>query len=166
MGKRKWTDDHFSNRLKTEREQRGWSQAEMAKMLRDNGIEPMHWTTVAKIEKGTRSVRIDEAAGIADLFGTSVDVMLGRGAKQRVDLIHTLSAVVDTAYRSATQVHRIRTALGDRVTDLSALDDLPARDALVAGCERARALLMSADDEFTALGAAGRKIVNKELKAR
>ena len=59
----------------------------------------------------------------------------------------------------------MRTALGDRITDLSALDDLPAHDTLVAGCERARALLMSADDELTTLGAA-RKIVNKELRAR
>jgi hypothetical protein len=38
----------------------------MATMLSDKGI-PMHWTTIAKIEKNDRSVRIDEAAGIADL---------------------------------------------------------------------------------------------------
>jgi hypothetical protein len=36
----------------------------MATMLSDKGI-PMHWTTIAKIEKNDRSVRIDEAAGIA-----------------------------------------------------------------------------------------------------
>jgi ribosome-binding protein aMBF1 (putative translation factor) len=76
-GKRKWTEDHFAKRLRAEREHRGWSQAEMAKMLSDRGI-PMDWTTIAKVEKNDRSVRIDEAAGIADLFGTSVDELLGR----------------------------------------------------------------------------------------
>jgi len=38
----------------------------------------MHWTTIAKIEKGERSVRIDEAAGIAELIETSVDALPGR----------------------------------------------------------------------------------------
>ena len=37
-------------------------------MFSDRGI-PMDWTTIAKVEKNDRSVRIDEAAGISDLFG-------------------------------------------------------------------------------------------------
>ena len=60
MGNRKWTDDYFSKRLRAEREQRGWSQADMAKRLSAKDI-PMHWTTIAKIEAGDRSVRIVEA---------------------------------------------------------------------------------------------------------
>jgi len=158
-------DDYFRKQVRDERKSRGWTQAEMAKMLSEKGL-PMHWTTIAKIEKGPRSVGIDEAAGIADLFGISVDALLGRRVRTRSDRIHALNAVVDTAYRSSTQVHQIRTALADRITDLSALDDLPARDTLVAGCERARALLMSADDELSALGGVARRIVNEELKAR
>jgi hypothetical protein len=136
----------------------------MAKLLSDKGIQA-HPTTVAKIEAGDRAAKIDEVAVVADLFGVSLDTLLGRRAKPRSDLVYTLTAVVDTAYRSSTQVQQIRTALADRIADLSALDDLPARDALVAGCKRARALLMSADDELTALGLA-RKIVGEELKAR
>jgi transcriptional regulator with XRE-family HTH domain len=66
MGKRKWTEDYFSKRLRAERERRKWTQTELADQLDAKGI-PMHWTTIAKIEKGDRSVRIDEAAGIADL---------------------------------------------------------------------------------------------------
>jgi hypothetical protein len=38
----------------------------------------MHPTTVAKIEAGDRSVRINEAVGIADLFEVSLDSLLGR----------------------------------------------------------------------------------------
>ena len=38
----------------------------------------MHATTIAKIEAGSRSVRINEAVGIADLFEVSLDTLLGR----------------------------------------------------------------------------------------
>jgi transcriptional regulator with XRE-family HTH domain len=78
MGSDKWTDRRFGKRVKNERDHRGWSQAEMAKMLSDNGIQPMHPTTIAKIEMGMRSVRINEAVGIANLFATSLDELLDR----------------------------------------------------------------------------------------
>ena len=78
MGSDKWTDRCFGKRVKKERDHRGWSQAEMAKMLSDNGIQPMHPTTIAKIEMGMRSVRINEAVGIANLFATSLDELLDR----------------------------------------------------------------------------------------
>ena len=56
-------------------------QRELADKLADKGIN-MHWTTIAKIEKGgERSVRIDEAAAFADVFGVSVDHLLGRRAR-------------------------------------------------------------------------------------
>lgn len=83
MGRRERTETYFREKLKTERESRGWSQSAMAKMLSDNGI-PMHATTIAKIEAGDRAVRIDEAAGIAQLLDESVDVLLGVGS--RVDV--------------------------------------------------------------------------------
>ena len=64
-------------------------------MLSDKGINPMHPTTVAKIEAGDRSVRINEAVGIADLFEVSLDSLLGRkpGAPQRSELTYLLRAL-------------------------------------------------------------------------
>ena len=121
MGNRKWTEDHFAKRLRAEREHRGWSQAEMAKMLSDKGIS-MHWTTIAKIEKNDRSVRIDEAAGIADLFDTSVDALLGRKVRPGNDLAYILRAVLNTARQSAEQTAAIADALGDNLVDLDALE--------------------------------------------
>jgi transcriptional regulator with XRE-family HTH domain len=121
MGNRKWTEDHFAKRLRAEREHRGWSQAEMAKMLSDRGIS-MHWTTIAKIEKNDRSVRIDEAAGIADLFDTSVDALLGRKVRPGNDLAYILRAVLNTARQSAEQTAAIADALGDNLVDLDALE--------------------------------------------
>src|SRR4051794_16407878 len=113
MGTGKWTEDYFRKRLKSERDSRGWTQREMEKLLSDRGI-PMHWTTIAKIEKGDRSVRIDEAAAIADLFELSLDSLMGRKAKLENEHLHTLRAVFDTAQQCGWQVAAIRTTLGDR----------------------------------------------------
>lgn len=143
MSKSKWTEDHFRKRLKDERERREWTQEALANMLSAKGI-PMHWTTVAKIEKGDRSVRIDEAAGIADLFGISVDTMLGRWAQPDNDRFHVLTAVGDTYLQSMNQVEETLQAIHDRITDLSALDDFPGRDALGADCVRSQDLLLAA----------------------
>lgn len=105
MGKHKWADEHFGKTIRARREQRGWSQADMAKMLLDRGVDPMHSTTVAKIEAGDRSVRINEAVGIADLFDVSLDVLLGRGTGvQTNELAFQLRHLRDTARQSSDQV--------------------------------------------------------------
>lgn len=105
MVSQKWSDERFRERVKAEREHRGWSQADMAKMLSDNGIQPMHPTTVAKIEAGDRSVRINEAVGIADLFKVSVDSLLGRKpAAKRSELTYQLRVLRDNTDKSARQV--------------------------------------------------------------
>jgi len=64
----------FRKRVKKQRDRRGWSQADVAKMLGDKGIKGIYPTTVAKIESGERAVRIDEATALADLFETRLDV--------------------------------------------------------------------------------------------
>lgn len=104
MGREKWTDDDVGQRIKGERERRGWSQANMARMLSRRGIEPMHATTVAKIEAGSRSLRVTEAVGIADLFEISVDTLLGRHpVAEGGDLLYRLRMLRDTAQKLAPQ---------------------------------------------------------------
>lgn len=119
MASQKWTDQRFGERVKDERETRAWSQADMAKMLVDKGIKPMHPTTVAKIEAGDRSVRINEAVGIADLFGVSVDSLLGRkpGA-QRNELQYLLRLLRDTARQSSQQVSATMETIREQLADL------------------------------------------------
>ncbi len=98
MGNQKWIDQRFGKRVKAERDNRGWSQAEMAKMLSDKGIHPMHPTTVAKIEAGDRSVRITEAVGIADLLDVSLDTLLGRDPSEpRGERMRWVRAISATA---------------------------------------------------------------------
>lgn len=74
----KWVDSRFGDWLKAERTKRGWSQPQLAKMMSARGIAPMHATTIAKIEAASRSVRINEAVALADLFEVSLDWLLGR----------------------------------------------------------------------------------------
>ena len=119
MGNRKWTDDYFSKRLRAEREQRGWSQADMAKRLSAKDI-PMHWTTIAKIEAGDRSVRIVEAVGMADLFEVSLDALLGRSADPRNDERYAAHALHDAVVQAAWQVEAIETTVRDRLAELAA----------------------------------------------
>ena len=52
----------------------------IATLLSDKGFA-IFPTTVAKIESRGRAARIDELVAVADLFGISVDALLGRSPK-------------------------------------------------------------------------------------
>ncbi len=79
----------------------------------------MHATTVAKIEAGTRSLRVTEAVGIADLFEISVDTLLGRkpGA-QGSDLVYRLRLLRDTAQRLAPQLLATAESIREQIEEL------------------------------------------------
>lgn len=72
-------DERFAANVKALREERGWSQGELASRLRDAGLESFHPTTVVRMEKGERLVRLGEARVIADVLGTLVGVMVAPG---------------------------------------------------------------------------------------
>jgi transcriptional regulator with XRE-family HTH domain len=165
MSKSKWIEDHFRKRLEDERNRQGLTQTDLANMLKPKGIH-MHWTTIAKIEKGTRSVRIDEAAAFADCFGISVDTLLGRRARPKSDQVHVLTAVADTAIRSAGPIIDIAMAVRDRINDLSAFDDLPGRDTLIAGCEQAYEALVAANDSLSDTARVARHNIHNEVKPK
>ncbi len=59
----------------------------------------MHHTTLAKIEKGERPIRAVEAATMADLFGVSLDALLGR----RVGLANELADMVTQLQQAASR---------------------------------------------------------------
>jgi hypothetical protein len=94
----------------------------MADMLSDMGIAPMHPTTLAKIEAGTRSVRINEAVGIAELFKVSLDALLGRQRHDDTTLTFALATLLD--YVTDCQ-RQIREAQGTAADISEQVDDLP-----------------------------------------
>ena len=105
-------------------------------MLSDNGISPMHPSVIAKIEAGTRSVRINEGFAIAELFGLSLDALLGRATDPQADQAYAVRSLLDSAHQSSYQVWGIAAALGERFQDVASLE-FEGRESLQADGKRA-----------------------------
>lgn len=56
-------EESIGRKVRLLREERGWSQTELARRLSDLGLD-MHQTTVAKMESGRRPLRVSEAVAI------------------------------------------------------------------------------------------------------
>ncbi len=111
--------DRFRERMTYERKQRGWPQAEVAEMLTARGIDKMHHTTVAKIEGGDREVKLDEAAALADLYGLSLDAVLGRvQASPGSELVHGIRVLRDQAREHQADVRTIYIKLANQAIDV------------------------------------------------
>jgi len=150
MGSQKWADDRLGNRIKVERENRGWSQVDMANMLSDNGIQPMHPTTVAKIEAGTRSVRINEAVGIADLFEVSLDSLLDRKPRaKRSDVTRRLDALTQRVQELNSRVYTLDKQVNQMILELP--EDLDGAHDLKEAAYGVRAVLNQADGKLLGL---------------
>lgn len=67
---------NFIAAVKRIREELGWSQGELAKRMSDSGWEGFHQTTISRIEKGERPVRLGEARGLAKVLGGLVGHMM------------------------------------------------------------------------------------------
>ncbi|MGO9251644.1 MAG: helix-turn-helix domain-containing protein [Mycobacterium sp.] len=124
--KREELESQFGQRVRAEREARGWSQEELARRLTAKGL-PIHPTTVSKMEWDgkPRSVRIAEVIALAELFRVSTDELLGRSAPSPAELART------TLLRRVRDVGRIlltlETMLGDAVSgyaETAGADDL------------------------------------------
>jgi transcriptional regulator with XRE-family HTH domain len=67
---------NFIKNMQILREQRDWSQGELARRMQAEGWTSFHQTTVSRIEKGERPVRLGEARGIAKVLGTITSQMI------------------------------------------------------------------------------------------
>ncbi len=63
---------HYKNKVKVLREARGWSQRDLAARL---DVTP---ATVAQWETGVNGLSLKSAVALADLFGCTLDAVLGR----------------------------------------------------------------------------------------
>ena len=156
MGRQSLAETQFRVRVRRERERRDWSQAELAKMLMHKGIHSMYPTTVAKIESGERSVRIDEATALADIFDVSVDALLGRSASFERDRLY---AVRDAALQAQSGVSAIFTTLINVFPELDGLK-FDNHETIVVAATRALDALKTAGD---ALGTVAGSPTPKEL---
>lgn len=139
MGKQGDVGDRFRQRLRAERERRGWSQGELARRLIVLGVD-CYTTTVAKVEAGTRSVRIDEIDALATVFGISVDVLIGR-SRRTADLAWAVSKLTSNAEKIVGEIVGLRRRLTDDLADAAAVGHL---DVVIAeaGSEATRLMVI------------------------
>jgi transcriptional regulator with XRE-family HTH domain len=137
MARRAATENYFGKRVKDEREARGWSQAQFAQMLSDAGLKMIHPSTVAKIELGTRPSRIDEAVVVADLFGISLDALLGRDGLED-PASHAMTVLAEAAGRLVPEVAMIRDRLHRAYRDLESQFDFAEFEQQVLRGEKFR----------------------------
>ena len=148
------TDNRFRKRFRAEREHRGWSQEQLAKLLSRKGF-PFYASTIAKIEAGDRSVGIAEAVAVAEVFEIPLDSLLGRKPRAERDLEYALGALMDAVYTSRTELHRTARSLRDRLEDIPSdfaeLDTLAGHGREVFGhLETAREVLVKLENQLIA----------------
>jgi transcriptional regulator with XRE-family HTH domain len=98
-----WERD-FGDLVRQWRRERNWSQEQVASMLRLEGFD-MHQTTVAKIERGARPLRVAEAAAIAYIFGVPpLAIFQGRPPEGYPDTIKELQEALRRQEESAKRV--------------------------------------------------------------
>lgn len=105
----------------------------MADMLADKCSQSVDATTIAKIEAGRRSVRINEAVALADIFEVSVDALLGRREPDDTTLTFALVVLTDYAGDAGRQIYRTRGVATDIADQLELIEEsfpVPGIDAL------------------------------------
>lgn len=117
MSKRGKVGDQLRVRLRTERERRGWSQSHLAKQAMAAGTGSMHPATIAKIEAGDRGVQIDEAVAFANIFGVSVDALVGR-VSHSGDLMWAISKLTGVAHKSIPEIDIINQRIVGELKDV------------------------------------------------
>lgn len=92
----------FVAAVKRMREEHGWSQGELAKRMADSGWEGFHQTTISRIEKGERPVRLGEARGLAKALGGLVGHMILPSEESKA--IRNLEVQVSVTEEAARQL--------------------------------------------------------------
>ncbi len=135
MGRQTPTETRFRERIAVERKRRKLSQSDVAQMLNGRGLPGVYATTVAKIEAGDRTVRIDEAAAFADIFGLPLDELIGRHLDEQTrTLSYVLQAVTRMMHQAAPAVSALRREFAEISSELG-LFDFDDRAELVAAAQ-------------------------------
>lgn len=128
-------DTHFAANMTRLREAAGISQAEMVHKLREHGWTNVHPTTISRIEKRERPVRLAEAARIADVLGTDLSRMLAppdrAGVEEELDEV--IEHVTDSYNRIGEAVWWLtvtRNGLRSRLAKFRAVVDRENDDRL------------------------------------
>lgn len=123
-------EDSFGRRVRQERNLRGWTQADLAKRLSEEGLK-LHPSAIAKIEDRDRgdgkprSIRLDEAAAIARVFGRLVDEMFETPEERKRMLYHRIRGWLERLSEPAEEGEAIKFEVDEAI---NALEDETERD--------------------------------------
>lgn len=124
-------DQQFVQTMKRMRQERGWSQTDLAKALKERGWGVARQAIVSRIEQGEREVRLGEAYLVAQVLGMSVESM---AAPDEVHLLlRSLDSDADQVRHEAEAVARGQDALRRRVDHLRS--DVARAEAYLADQE-------------------------------
>ncbi|WP_327375428.1 helix-turn-helix domain-containing protein [Streptomyces sp. NBC_01216] len=117
-------EDNAAQRIKAEREKRGWSTTTLSDRVNEAGYE-MNPSAVWRIENGKRRINLDEAIGFASVFGVSLSNFVGppalAAAGRAMELIDAVVAANLAAQRAQ---HVYRRATGELVAYLDEHPDI------------------------------------------
>jgi transcriptional regulator with XRE-family HTH domain len=113
-------EKNFGEKVRQWRRERNWSQEDVADKLRMQGFD-MHQTTVAKIERGTRPLRVAEAAAIAAIFRVPpLAVFLGPPPTQMPWALNKLHDMIASAQNTLDEMKAKMTDSAGRYVDQEA----------------------------------------------
>jgi transcriptional regulator with XRE-family HTH domain len=126
----------FKDRVRAERTKRKWTQAQLAQEMADRGI-PASWSTVNKTEVGSRNVTIEEAAVIADVFGLTVDRLIGRRARPQADRDYALRQLHESVEDTRRSIRVGLRDIADRTAELAEIDRAGVFTGLIEQIQKA-----------------------------
>lgn len=125
----------FGLHVKDLRKARGWSQEELANRMSAVG-HPMHQTTVAKLESGSRPTNVGEVAALAAIFRLSIAALFDRSDDHmtRLKELAALAARLSAMAEERAKLTRRLAALDEEIESAQAeYGDLERRTAAKAG---------------------------------
>jgi transcriptional regulator with XRE-family HTH domain len=100
-------DELFGLEVQAQREEKGWSMTEFAGMLSEAGLTNFHPTTVGRLERGERPVRLSEAVVIAGVLGSKLDDLVVEPLSGDEDAKWTITAIEGVSKRAARYLHSV-----------------------------------------------------------
>jgi transcriptional regulator with XRE-family HTH domain len=105
------------------------TQEQLADLLNSSGIQ-MSGTQLARLEKGSRSLRAIEAVALADILGCSVNTLLGYRDRPEADRVVALQRLLEVIVHGQTAAGAAVRDLSERAADVGEMDDGMLTDTL------------------------------------
>lgn len=117
----------FRQRLREERERAGFSQMELARLMTERLSARIDSTTVTRMERGERTVRLDEAVVAAEVLGVPLPNMLNAAGTGLLAKIDDVRFRLDGAQReletAVAEVERWRNRVDELSEELEGLEE-------------------------------------------